>query len=589
MNWKSCIWPHSGARGRPLCISALALALALIVSALSGCRPSRAIQNPERLPEAVQFTDVTERAGIHFTHHNGADGKKLMPETTGSGCAFLDYDNDGWDDILLIDSRTYGPDAPALALYHNNHDGTFTDVTQKAGLTARGYGMGCAIGDYDHDGWDDIYITCLGPNHLYHNNHDGTFTDVTARAGVAGAPVGVNGGLRWKWSSSCAWVDYNNDGKLDLFVCNFVKWSPQNDVFCGRTGGAKQYCSPVAYEGCYNTLYRNNGDGTFTDVSKEVGLTSALGKGWGVVPWDFNGDGWVDFAVANDVSANFLFVNHGGKRFSEEAIKNGIALSDSGSAKAGMGIDVGDWRNDGRFDLLIGNFSNEELSLFDYDSSGSFNNIADQAGMGEPSLHFLTFGLFFCDVDLDGWQDAFIANGHIDDLVHETASNITYAERPLLFHNEQGKRFTEVGLQSGAPFTQPYVLRGCAYGDINNDGFPDFLVVPNNNQPARLWRNEGGNGNHWIRFKLIGVRSNSDGIGAIITVRAGGVTQHQIVKSGGSFLSQSTLRPIFGLGKAVKIDEVEVRWPGGGRETVANPPVDRLAILEEGKGLVHAP
>jgi len=560
---------------------AFGLAFALWALSLTGCRPSQAVRPPDRPSGPVQFTDVTDRAGIRFVHHNGATGKKLMPETTGSGCAFFDYDNDGWDDILLIDSRTYGPDAPALALYHNNRDGTFTDVTRKAGLTARGYGMGCAIGDYDNDGWDDIYITCLGPNHLYHNNHDGTFTDVTAKAGVAGEPVGANGTLRWKWSSSCAWVDYNNDGKLDLFVCNFVKWSPQNDVFCGRPGGAKQYCSPVAYDGTWNTLYRNNGDGTFTDVSREVGLTSAVGKGWGVVPWDFNGDGWVDFAVANDVSANFLLVSHQGKRFTEEAVKSGIALSESGSAKAGMGIDIADWRNDGRFDLLIGNFSNEKLSLFHYDEGGVFTDIADQAGMGEPSLQFLTFGLFFCDFDLDGWQDAFIANGHIDDLVHNFQTNITYAERPLMFHNEGGKRFTEVGLQSGAPLTTPYVLRGCAYGDIDNNGFPDILVVPNNNQPARLWRNEGGNGNRWIRFKLVGSRSNRDGIGAVIALRAGGFTQHQIVKSGGSFMSQSTLRPIFGLGKADRIDEVEVHWPDGLSQRVSAPRLNCLMTVEE--------
>ncbi len=563
--------------------SSFILAFLLWLSSLSGCRPTLAMRTKPSPSAPVQFTDVTEQAGIHFIHHNAAAGKKLMPETTGSGCAFFDYDNDGWDDILLIDSQAYGTDTPLLALYHNNHDGTFTDVTQKAGLTAKGYGMGCAIGDYDNDGWDDIYVTSLGANHLYHNNHNGTFTDVTAKAGVAGAPVGINRSMRWKWSSSCAWVDYNNDGKLDLFVCNFVQWSPQTDVFCGRQGGAKQYCSPVAYEGTYNTLYRNNGDGTFTDVSKEVGLTSSIGKGWGVVPYDFNGDGWVDFAVANDVSRNFLFVNHEGKRFTEEAVRGGIAFSESGSAKAGMGIDVADWRNDGRFDLLIGNFSNEKLSLFHYDPNGSFTDIADEAGMGEPSLTFLTFGLFFCDFDLDGWPDAFIANGHIDDLVHKFSTNITYAERPLLFHNEQGKRFTEIGRQSGAPLQKEYVLRGCAYGDINNDGFPDILIVPNNNHPARLWRNEGGNGNHWLRFKLVGVESNRDGIGAVITVQAGGITQQQLVKSGGSFLSQSTLRPIFGLGKSNKVDDVEVHWPSGLRQHVPVPRLNCQIVVEENR------
>jgi hypothetical protein len=400
----------------------------------------------------------------------------------------------------------------------------------------------------------------------------------------AGTPDGMGGTLRWKWSSSCAWVDYNNDGKLDLFVCNFVKWSPQTDVFCGRPGGEKQYCAPRAYDGTPDTLYRNNGDGTFTDVSRQVGLTGSIGKGWGVVPWDFNGDGWVDLAVANDLSANFLFLNQAGKRFQETALQAGIAMGDNASPKAGMGIDVADWQNNGRCGLLIGNFSNEKLSLFCDDGSGLFTDMADRVGMGETSLHFLTFGLFFFDYDLDGWQDAFIANGHIDDMVHQFETSISYAERPLLYHNEQGHTFREVGLQAGPPFQSEYVLRGCAYGDIDNDGFPDILVVPNNNQPAHLWRNLGGNGNHWIRFKLIGHSSNRDGIGAIVTVRARGMTQRQCVKSGSSFLSASSLRILFGLGKATQVDEVVIRWPSGHEDRVQNPPIDRLVVLEEGRG-----
>src|SRR5258708_27236956 len=457
--------------------------LVVFLSLLSGCRaPAGPAVTRADSSAPIPFTDVTDAAGIRFVHHNGAAGKKMMPETTGSGCAFLDYDNDGWD---------------------------------------------------------DIYVTFLGTNHLYHNNH-GTFTDVTETAGVAGASVGYGDTLKWKWSSSCAWVDYNNDGKLDLFVCNFVKWSPEHDVFCGRPGGQKQYCAPRAYDGTPNTLYRNNGNGTFTDVSKEVGLTTAIGKGWGVALLDFNGDGWMDFAVSNDLSANFLFMNHGGKRFTEEAAQAGIALGESGNAKAGMGIDVADWQNNGKECLLIGNFSNEKLSLWTDDGSGFFTDMADKAGLGEVSLNFLTFGLFFFDYDLDGWQDAFIANGHIDDLVHKFETRITYAERPLLFHNEKGQRFTEVGLKSGAPMKGEYVLRGCAVSDINNDGYPDVVVVPNNDQPARLWRNEGGNGNHWIRFKLEGARSNRDGIGAMVTVRAGGIRQRQMVKSGGGFLIQSS-------------------------------------------------
>jgi len=580
-----CTRSYAGLPVRESSRVAYVLTLLIAVLPLVGCRGTSAHVAANPAAPTIQFTDVTESAGIHFVHHNGAAGKKMMPETTGSGCAFLDYDNDGWDDILLIDSKTYGPDAPALALYHNNHDGTFADVTQKAGLTARGYGMGCAVGDYDNDGWDDIYTTFIGPNHLYHNNRNGTFTDVTAKAGVAGAPVGYGNSMRWKWSSSCAWVDYNNDGYLDLFVCNFVKWSPEHDVFCGKPGGEKQYCAPLAYDPTPNTLYRNNRNGTFTDVSRSTGLTSSLGKAWGVICWDFNNDGWPDFAVANDTSANFLFMNHQGRSFTEEALKAGIALNENGKPKAGMGIDVADWQNNGKYSILVGNFSNEKLSLWTDDGTGLFTDMADKAGMGETSLAFLTFGLFFFDYDLDGWQDAFIANGHIDDLVHQFETRITYAERPLLFHNERGQRFTEVGQQSGAPLQREYVLRGCAYGDINNDGYPDMVVVPSNDQPVRLWRNGGGNGNHWIRLKLAGSKSDRDGIGALVIVRAGGMTQRQMVRSGSSFLSQNSLKVTFGLGRATKVEQIEIHWPLGQIDTVPNPPIDQTIVVEEGKGV----
>jgi hypothetical protein len=538
----------------------------------------------------VQFTDVTDQAGIKFVHDNGAFGKKWMPETTGGGCAFIDYDRDGKEDIILVNSGPFDtPSAsykarntrPIVTLYHNKGDGTFEDVSAKAGLRVGEYGQGVCVGDFDNDGWDDIYITCLGANHLFRNKGDGTFQDVTVKAGVAGAKI--NGSLKWKWSSSCAWTDYDRDGYLDLFVCNFVEWSPELDVFCGYKGGKKDYCAPDAYKGTSCTLYHNNHDGTFTDVSVPTQIAESLGKAWGVAIWDFNGDGWPDIAVANDRQPNFLFVNHQGKYFTEEAASVGIALSEGGHPKSGMGIDVADYNNDGHDVLYIGNFSNEKLSLFTQDVPGLMTDIADRAGIGQPSLKYLTFGCFFFDYDLDGWPDAFAANGHIQEFVEEIDSGITFRERPLLYHNLGNGTFSEVGMQSGAPLRARYILRGCAFADIDNDGDLDILAVENNGR-ARLWRNDLPKGNHWLRFHLSGRKSNRDGIGALIKVKAGSLTQRQWVKSGCSFLSQSSLRVTFGLGKAAQADEVEVDWPSGTKDILHNLALDRVYTVTEGQG-----
>jgi hypothetical protein len=572
----------------------------LALSPFSGCRPAQIETGPPRNPAAVtrlntaevspaQFTDITDRAGIHFVHDNGAFGKKWMPETTGGACAFIDYDRDGKEDIILVNSGQF--DTPSasyklrdsrsrITLYHNKGDGAFEDVTAKSGLRVDGYGQGVCVGDYDNDGWDDIYITCLGANHLFHNKGDGTFQDVTVNAGVAGAKI--NGSLKWKWSSSCAWTDYDRDGYLDLFVCNFVEWSPELDVFCGFKGGKKDYCAPDAYKGVACTLYHNNRDGTFTDVSIPTQISESLGKSWGVAIWDFNGDGWPDIAIANDRQPNFLFVNHQGKYFTEEAVSAGIALSESGHPKSGMGIDVGDWNNDGRDALFIGNFSNEKLSLFTPDAPGLMTDIADSAGFGQPSLKYLTFGCFFFDYDLDGWQDAFAANGHIQEFVEEIDSGITFKERPLLYHNLRNGKFTEVGVKSGAPLRERYVLRGCAFADIDNDGDLDILVVENNGR-ARLWRNDLPKGNHWLRFQLAGKKSNRDGIGALIKVTTGARTQRQWVKSGSSFMSQSSLKLTFGLGKASRADEVEILWPSGGKDVLRNLEPDKVYNITEGQ------
>lgn len=574
----------------------------LLLAALSGCRsssePTSAAPGLPHLSQptvetAAQFTDITDSSGVKFEHFNGTFGKKWMPETTGGGCAFIDYDKDGKEDILLVDSGQFKSPSAAypsksngsrVSLYHNLGGGKFKDVSATSGLAVLHYGQGVCVGDYDNDGWQDVYVTCLGPNYLFRNKGNGKFEDVTSGAGVAG--TAVNGSLQWKWSSSCAWLDYDKDGRLDLFVCNFVEWSPSLDVFCGTTGGRKDYCAPDAYKGLPNTLYHQNRDGTFTDVSVPTQISEFLGKAWGIAVWDFNNDGWLDVAIANDRQPNFFFLNHEGKYFSEDASWIGIALSESGHSKSGMGIDVADWNNDGRDALLIGNFSNEKLSLYTPDAPNSMTDIADRTGLGLPSLKFLTFGCMFLDYDLDGRQDVFAANGHIQEFVEEFKAGITYRERPLLYHNNGKGAFDEVAEKSGRPFQEQYVLRGCATADVDEDGDLDILVVENNG-PALLWRNDLPKANHWVRIALTGAGSNRDGIGALITVNAGGIRQRQWVKSGTSFLSQSSLRPTFGLGSASKIDSIEVLWPNGLRETFPAPGVDRVLSLVEHKGIAR--
>jgi enediyne biosynthesis protein E4 len=543
----------------------------------------------------VTFTEVAEQVGIRFVHNNGAAGKKNMPETVGSGVAFVDYDNDGWQDILLINSTSWPGDKPkggTLRLYRNDH-GAYRDVTKEAGLEIAIYGMGAAAGDYDNDGYEDLFITAIGPNRLYRNTlgdkgrspGQPVFRDVTASAGVQGVPMpGTE--MKWKWSASAAWVDYDKDGKLDLFVTQYVKWSPDKNMWCGHNG-VRGYCPPKTYEGTYNTLYHNDGDGKLRDVSDETGIRSGpVGKSFGIAVADYNGDGWPDIAVSNDTWANFLYINEGGKRFSERGVESGIAAGEDGHFKAGMGIDTADWRNNGRFSLLIGNFSNEGLSLLDKEESLLFTDNAHSSGVSEPSLLFLTFGLFFFDYDLDGWQDIFTANGHIDDIVSTYDSMLTYKERPLLFHNDQKGSFVEVGKQ--CKLLSQAVGRGAAYADIDNDGDLDVALF-NNGGKFLLYRNEGGNGNHWLRFRAEGVEANRGGIGALIRVTRGGVTQSQYVRSGGSFLSESQRQPTFGLGSSGAADRVEVLWPSGQRDVATSIKADRQHLVVEGHGFREDP
>ena len=549
----------------------------------------------------VHFVSVARQVGIDFHHENGAMGKKHMPETVGSGVAFLDYDNDGWQDILIVNSTRWPEDGAkgrrgTLHLYHNNRNGTFTDVSKAAGLDIEVYGMGVAVGDFDNDGYEDVYITAIGANHLFRNTlgdkerHQTVFQDVTAQANVQGVPM-PGTPLKWKWSASAAWLDYDRDGKLDLFVTQYVKWSPDHDPYCGHNG-IRGYCPPGTFEGSYCTLYHNEGGGRFRDVSDEMGLRGgAAGKGFGIAIADYNGDGWPDIAVTNDTWANNLYINDKGKRFRDMGAQSGIAASETGKFKAGMGIDAADWRNNGSVALLIGNFAEEGLSLYESDPKlGAdallFTDNAHQAGIAEPSLPYLTFGLFFFDYDLDGWQDVFTADGHVDDIVSTYDSMVAFKERPLLFHNQRGAGFREVGAALG--LTDLAVGRGAAYGDIDNDGDLDIALVNNGGQ-FLLYRNEGGNGNHWIRFRAQGVRSNRDGIGTIIRVTSGGVTQSQTVHSGGSFLSENQRQPTFGLGAQDRADSIEVIWPSGTIDRSGPLQSGRQYIITEGQGIRSDP
>jgi hypothetical protein len=529
---------------------------------------------------SVSFVDVTSRAGIKFVHTSGAYGKKLLPETLGSGCAFLDADGDGWQDLFLINSTAWpghkrGRTDPAL--YRNNHDGTFTDVTRGSGLDVEMYGLGAAAADFDNDGRMDVYVAALGANHLFRNVGAGKFTDVTAAAGVA------SGGF----STSALWLDYDNDGRLDLFVTHYVDWSMEKDLFCTLDGKNKSYCTPESYKGQSPTLFHNRGNGTFEDVTRKAGLFDNTSKGLGVAMLDFDGDGRMDVFVANDTQPNRLYRNNGNGTFSDVAMGAGVAFSEAGVARAGMGVDASDYDGSGRPSLIIGNFSNEMMALYHNEGTGLFIDEAPQSEIGRSSLLTLTFGCFFFDYDLDGRPDIFAANGHVADDIERVQSRVHYAQRPHLFRNAGQKKFEEVTSQSNA-FSQAIVGRGAAYADYDGDGDLD-IVVTTNNGPAHLFRNDGGNANNALRIVTVGTTSNRDGIGARVEITAsGGAKPWQIVKTGSSYASQSELPLTFGLGAAREVSGIRVKWPSGKVDTIGVVKANQTVTIKEGAGLVSA-
>jgi hypothetical protein len=524
-----------------------------------------------------RFADVTSQAGINFHHNSGAYGGKLLPETLGSGCAFLDYDRDGWQDILLINGMDW-PGHPrsrtTLRLYRNNRNGTFSDVTRQSGLDIEMYGMGVAVGDYDNDGFPDILVTCVGQNQLFRNTGKGTFQNVTRAAGLGG---------RQGFSTSATWVDYDRDGRLDLFVCNYVKWSMDHDVFCSLDGKHKSYCTPEAYRGQTCWLFHNRGDGTFEDVTASSGIFDSSSKSLGVVMIDYDRNGWPDLLVANDTQPNKLYRNQRNGTFKEVGVEAGVALTTEGKARAGMGVDVADFDNSGNLGIAITNFDNEMIGFYRAGKNGSFDDVAVSTGVGLPSRNTLGFGLAFFDADLDGDQDLLVVNGHIDDTVRNIRGNVGYAQAPQLFLNNNGT-FHDAVADVGDQFGQPRVGRGLAHGDFDRDGDVDVLMTTNNG-PAFLFRNDQLAGNRSIRFHLTGSQSNRDAIGATVRIFHGGSSQMRVAKGSSSYLSQSELPLTFGLGKRDTVERVVIDWPNGRTEEYKNISAGRGYSCVEGKNI----
>jgi hypothetical protein len=577
-------------------------ALAATAGATAAGRLAPIAQASERLARGAStspaegvalFEEIpAANSGISWKHVNGRSPEYYLPETTGAGCAFLDYDNDGWMDIYLVNSGTcdfFTPNPPLKnALYRNNRDGTFTDVTEKAGVPGGGYGMGVSVGDYNADGFPDLYVTQYGKSILYRNNGDGTFTDVTEKAGVA-APG---------WSSSAVWFDYDNDGKLDLFVCRFVEFDKSKNKFCGNERTKERfYCIPRVYEPARNWLFHNNGDGTFTDVSMESGIGKVLGKAWGVVATDINNDGWMDLFVANDTVANFLFLNKKNGKFAEIGLESGVAFSQDGRERSGMGVDSADFNQDGWQDLFVTNVDQEMYSIYKNNRDLTFEDLAAATGLGKTTRLMSGWGVKFFDYDNDGNMDLFIANGHPDDQIESHSSHVTYKEPLLLFHNDgqnngqkngpkNGWTLENVSAVAGPAFTKSFAARGLAVGDFTNTGALDVLIAVNNDAPVLL-KNRAAAGNHWLGVKLVGKKCNADAIGAKLTWTAGGLKRSCLKTGGGSYLSSHDPRVVMGIGSNARIDKLEIRWPlpSGRLESFTDLPVDRYITIVEGEGI----
>ena len=526
-------------------------------------------------PPVYPFEEVPASvSGITWTHSNGKSVNKYLPETTGAGCAFLDYDGDGWMDIYLVNSGKcdfYDPNPPLRnALYRNNRDGTFTDVTAKAGVGAGGFGQGVAVGDFDGDGLPDLYITQYGNNILYHNNGDGTFTDVTQKAGVA-APG---------WSSSAVWFDYDNDGRLDLFVCRFVDFDKSKNLPC-EADNKPGYCIPRLYKPMASWLFHNNGNGTFTDVSKSSGIGNYLGKAWGVVATDINNDGRMDLFVANDTTQNFLFLNRGNGHFDEVGTVAGVAYSEAGRPRSGMGVDSADYNEDGWMDLFVANIDHEMYSLYQNDHDESFDDQAGSNGIASATRLMSGWGLKFFDFDNDGNLDLFLSNGNPDDLIQVYHKDVGYEEPLLLFRNN-GKTFQNISETSGPLFAKNLSARGLAVGDFDNDGSVDVLITVNGGAPLLL-RNKAGKQNNWLGLSLSGTKSNPDAVGARVTYQAGDLRRNRMKIGGGSFLSSHDPRIVVGLGQRTKVDWLEVKWPNGTVQRFTNLPINRYIRIVEGR------
>ena len=527
---------------------------------------------------AVTFEEVPAKvSGILWVHDNAMSPERHLPETSGAGCAFFDFDNDGWMDVYLVNSGSsdfFTPKTPLKnALYRNNRDGTFSDLTGQAGVSGGQFGMGVTIGDYNGDGWQDIYVTNYGKNLLYRNNSNGTFTDVAQQAGVD--TIG--------WSTSAVWFDYDNDGKLDLFVSSFAEYNKSMTALCADETSRPHYCIPRLFKPTPSHLFHNSSDGTFADVSRESGIAGSLGKAFGVVATDVNNDDLMDLFVANDTVANFLFQNLGKGKFEEIGLFSGVAYSETGTPRSGMGVDATDYDGDGWQDLFVANVDHQSFSLYHNQKDLTFDDQAAEIGRATQMLS--GWGLRFFDYDNDGDQDLFLANGHPDDMVEQHMKEVTYKEPLLLFQNHEGV-FNNVSARSGSIFSQRFPARGLAAGDFDNDGDIDVLVS-NNGEAPLLLRNEGGNRNHWLGLQLVATQSNPAAAGTRITWEAGGIRRSRLKTGGGSYLSSHDSREILGLGNATRIDLLEIRWPSGRVDKVASLPTDTYIKVVEGQGTVE--